>query len=45
MSLVSFAKSELEASAFFDKDSDYDGALGPAVLAARAGLIQRGLTA
>lgn len=32
MSIVSFAKAELQAAGFFDKDSDYGGMLGPAVL-------------
>lgn len=30
--LVDYAKSELERAGMFDSDSDYNGALGPAVL-------------
>ena len=30
--LVEWAKNELELAGLFDKDSDYDGALGPAIL-------------
>lgn len=30
--LVEYAKSELERAGYFDKDSDYGGLLGPAVL-------------
>lgn len=32
MSLVDFAKDELTRAGFFDKDSDYEGALGDAVM-------------
>ena len=32
MSLVTHAEFELKKAGFFDKDSDYDGMLGPAVL-------------
>jgi len=32
MSLRDFAQRELELAGFFDKDSDYEGALGPAVM-------------
>lgn len=33
MSLVAHAETELRRAGLFDKDSDYDGATGPAVLA------------
>lgn len=32
MSLVEHAKSELERAGLFDKDSDYNGMLGPAIM-------------
>lgn len=32
MSLVEFAETELRRAGLFDEDSDYDGALGPAIL-------------
>jgi hypothetical protein len=32
MSLTAHAEAELRAAGMFDKDSDFDGALGPAVL-------------
>lgn len=32
MSLVQHAETELRLAGLFDKDSDYDGALGPAVM-------------
>ena len=32
MSMVEFAERELRAAGLFDSDSDYDGAIGPAVL-------------
>ena len=42
MDLVAYAKTELELAHLFDKDSDYGGRLGPAVLEIVAAFARQG---